>query len=78
MAFDDYASTLRANPAAALLLTDVSAAEWLGISRATFWRRVKDQTFPAPIRIGGATRWRRDELLAALDRAAAERDGKAA
>ncbi len=55
---------------AALLLSDNTAAAWLGISRATFWRRVKDQTFPKPIRIGGATRWRRDELLAALDRAA--------
>jgi predicted DNA-binding transcriptional regulator AlpA len=47
---------------AALLLSDNAAAAWLGISRATFWRRVKDQTFPKPIRIGGATRWRRDEL----------------
>lgn len=62
----------------AILLADNTAAALLGISRATFWRRVKDGTFPAPIRIGGATRWRRDELLAALERAAAERDARAA
>lgn len=62
----------------AILLSDNAASALLGISRATFWRRVKDGTLPEPIRIGGATRWRRDELLAALDRAAAERNGKAA
>ena len=51
----------------ALLLSDHSAAALLGISRATFWRRVKDSTFPQPVRIGGATRWRRAELLSAID-----------
>jgi predicted DNA-binding transcriptional regulator AlpA len=78
MAMDDAASRFWEKPDAALLLSEATAADWLGISRATFWRRVKDKTFPEPIRIGGATRWRRDELLAALDRASAERDGKAA
>jgi prophage regulatory protein len=62
----------------ALLLSDNAAAAWLGMSRATFWRRVNDGTFPQPVRIGRATRWRRDELLAAVDRASTERDGRAA
>ena len=61
----------------AILLSDQSAAALLGISRATFWRRVKDRTFPDPIRIGGATRWRRDELLAAVDQIADARDSAA-
>ncbi len=52
----------------AFLLTDAAAAGLLGISRATFWRRVGDGTFPEPIKIGGSTRWRRDLLLAAIDR----------
>lgn len=57
-----------------VLLSDNSAATLLGISRATFWRRVKDGTFPQPIRIGGVTRWRRQALLDAIDRAASAPD----
>lgn len=57
----------------AILLSDHSAAALLGISRATFWRRVQDGTFPRPIRIAGSTRWRRDELMAAVDAVAARR-----
>ena len=56
-----------------LLMSDNAAAAWLGISRATLWRRVADATLPQPVRIGGVTRWRRDELLAAVDRASARR-----
>ena len=55
----------------AILLSDNAAAAMLGISRATFWRRVSDGTFPAPVKIGGATRWRRADLLAAVDRLSA-------
>ena len=57
-----------------LLLSDRDACALLSISRATFWRRVKDNTFPQPIRIGGITRWRRSELLDAIDRAAGVSD----
>lgn len=56
------------------LMSDAAAAAWLGIARATLWRRVGDGTLPAPIRLGGRTLWRRSELAAALDRLAAERD----
>lgn len=51
-------------------LPDVAAAALCGVSRATFWRRVKDGTFPPGFKIGSATRWRRSDLLRALDRAA--------
>lgn len=54
----------------AMLLSDNAAAALLGISRATFWRRVKDKTLPAPIKIGAATRWRRRELICAVEKAA--------
>ena len=54
----------------ALLLSDHSAAAMLGISRATFWRRVNDGTFPKPVKFGGVTRWRRADLLRAVDSAA--------
>ena len=57
-----------------LLLSDKSAAVLLGISRATFWRRVSDKTLPSPIRLGGVTRWRRDELERAIVTASARAD----
>lgn len=54
------------NTTKSLLVSDKEAAAWIGISRATFWRRVADGTLPKPIRICGATRWWRTELLEAL------------
>ena len=59
-----------AGEATALLMADHTAAAFLGISRATLWRRVKDGTLPNPIRIGAVTRWKRDELIAAVERLA--------
>jgi predicted DNA-binding transcriptional regulator AlpA len=69
-------SSAQDHPEAALLLSDSAAAAWLGISRATFWRRVGDGTFPQPTRIVGRTLWRRDELLAVVDRAGADRQSR--
>ena len=57
------------------LMSDQSSAAWLGVSRATFWRRVADGTLPRPIRLGGRTLWRRSELRAVIDNLTAERDG---
>lgn len=55
-------------PTTALLISDHTAAALLGISRATLWRRVKDGTLPQPVKIGAATRWKRDELITAVER----------
>ena len=55
------------------LLRDSEAAELLGCSKATFWRRVADGTFPKPIKIGGMSRWTLLEITSAIDRAVARR-----
>lgn len=40
--------------------------EMTGLSRTTLWRRVKAETFPRPLRLGGegsrAVGWRRGEV----------------
>lgn len=59
-----------------ILVSDKQGAAMFNWSRATFWRRVKDGTLPRPIKIAGATRWRRDELLATIERLSAERDAE--
>lgn len=52
-----------------------AAAGMLGVSQATFWRRVGDGTIPPAIKIGTASRWRESEIAAAIDRlASASRD----
>jgi predicted DNA-binding transcriptional regulator AlpA len=61
-----------------LLLSDVQAGSLLGVSRGTIWRRVKEGSLPKPIKLGGRTLWRRDELVDAIERATRARDGKAA
>lgn len=52
-----------------ILLSVRETARLLGVSVSSVWRRTKDGTLPEPIRIGGLTRYRREEVLAALDRA---------
>lgn len=58
-----------------LLPSDHAGAALLRLSRSTFWRRVADGTLPQPVRLGGVTRWRRPDLLAAVDRAATRCSG---
>ncbi len=56
-------------------LLDVKAvAALFQASPSTIWRRVNDGTMPRPIRIGGMTRWARDEIDAVIDRAKRARD----
>jgi prophage regulatory protein len=71
-----HAATREGEPA--LLLSDQSAAAMMGVSRATLWRRVNLGEWPRPIKLGGRTLWRRDELLEVIEKATAERDGRAA
>lgn len=49
-------------PKQLLNIKDVSTA--LNISTATIWRLIKAGTIPAPIKIGGSTRWRRSDIEA--------------
>lgn len=56
------------------LIPDRAVAAMFSISRATIWRKVNAGEFPKPVKIAGRTLWRRDELLAEIDRATAERD----
>ena len=57
------------------VLLDVKAvAALFQSSPATIWRRVNDGTMPRPVRIGGMTRWARDEIDGVIDRAKLARD----
>lgn len=44
------------------LLQDTAVANILACSRASVWRMAKSKEIPAPIRIGGLTRWRLSEI----------------
>ncbi len=46
-----------------MLLSDVEVAEMMSVSRNTVWRWVSSiEKFPQPVKIGGATRWRKADL----------------
>jgi excisionase family DNA binding protein len=49
--------------AESVLLTTKQAAKLLTIGERTLWRLSRSGIVPAPIRIGGAVRYRREELL---------------
>lgn len=49
-----------------LLVPVKEAAAMLSIGESTLWREVRAQRLPAPIKIGGATRWRVSDLLASV------------
>jgi predicted DNA-binding transcriptional regulator AlpA len=55
------------------LLSAQETATMLGMSVATVWRRTNDGTLPQPVRIGGVTRWVRDELVEVISAAQAKR-----
>ncbi len=57
-----------------ILITDKQGASLLLCSVPTFWRRVKDGTIPKPLKIGRTSRWLRSDILAVIERAAAERE----
>jgi prophage regulatory protein len=44
------------------LLTAAESAEMAGVAKRSWWRYVSSGRAPAPVRLGGAVRWRRSEL----------------
>ncbi len=60
-----------------ILASDRTVAEMLDSSRASVWRRVKDNTLPQPIRVGGMTRWIISEVQEAIEKRIALRDAEA-
>lgn len=50
------------------LLNVRESAKLAGVSVPTFWRRVADETFPPPVKLGNLSRWPRSEILDALER----------
>lgn len=44
------------------LVRDTDVARMLACSRATVWRRAAEGALPAPLRIGGMTRWRMSDI----------------
>jgi predicted DNA-binding transcriptional regulator AlpA len=45
------------------------------INSSTFYRSIKKGLYPRPIKVGSQkSRWRRSEILAAIERQAAQRD----
>ncbi|MDE3239594.1 MAG: AlpA family phage regulatory protein [Paracoccaceae bacterium] len=52
----------------ARLLNCRTAANILGISPASFYRRVADGTIPRPVKIGSLSRWPEQEILAIVNR----------
>jgi prophage regulatory protein len=44
------------------LLTAAEAAAMAGVAKRSWWRYVSSGKAPAPVRLGGAVRWRRSEL----------------
>jgi prophage regulatory protein len=49
------------------LLTAAEAAEVAGVAKRSWWRYVSSGKAPAPVRLGGAVRWRRSELTAWIE-----------
>ena len=60
-----------------VLISDVEAAEILGCSRSTVWRRVADRTLPHPVKIGGLSRFVVPEIRDVVERAMKARDAEA-
>lgn len=50
-----------------LLIKANEAAAMLAIGKSTLWSKVKAGVLPAPIKIGGATRWRVSDLQRFLE-----------
>jgi len=49
----------------------------IGFKTSTIYKKVANGELPAPIKIGGASRWSQNELLEWIDHLKAERDSAA-
>ena len=49
------------------LLTAAESADMAGVAKRSWWRYVSSGKAPAPVRLGGAVRWRRSELAEWID-----------
>lgn len=59
---------------AKILVPAAEAAAMLSMGKSTFWREVKNENLPAPVKIGGLTRWRVADLQRIADPATAAAD----
>ena len=50
------------------LLSDRELSHLLSVSRSTLWRWTSQGILPKPLKIGGASRWRGDEIEVFIDR----------
>jgi prophage regulatory protein len=66
-------------PTPVLLAREDLKARGISYSRAQLWRKVKDKTFPAPVRLGeNKIAWQSTEIDAWIEAIAAARDLEAA
>ena len=63
-------------PLVPLLLTDRQVGQALGVSSRLIWKLAATGELPRPLKIGRASRWRREDVTAYVDRLAAEAAGK--
>lgn len=49
-------------PEGPLLIPDVECARLAGISRTSWWKLVSAGRVPACVKVGGSTRWHREEI----------------
>ncbi|MCW5284897.1 helix-turn-helix transcriptional regulator [Verminephrobacter eiseniae] len=55
-----------------ILIPAAEAAALLSMGKSTFWREVARGTLPEPIKIGGLTRWRVEDLKKFVQQQATE------
>ena len=60
------------------LLTVAEIRQRFGLSKSTTYLYVRDNRFPAPVKIGTSSRWLESEVVAWLAERVRERDAKAA
>lgn len=59
----------------AISLIDLPAVkEITSLSRSTIYAKIKQRSFPAPAKIGRASRWSRNEVMAWISAQLADRD----